>query len=106
MGNPKYRARLQSPLSPGKVSFAAPGCGSISCTPAIRFVKALVDHGYGNRVMFGSDQMVWPGLIEPAIRLIEQASFLTAKQKCDIFYNNAARFLRLSKEKRAEHDKL
>lgn len=71
-----------------------------------RFLRAVVDHGYGNRVMFGSDQMVWPGLIEPAIRSIEQASFLTAKQKRDIFYNNAARFLRLSKEERAEHDRL
>jgi predicted TIM-barrel fold metal-dependent hydrolase len=42
-------------------------------------------------------------VIEPAIRTIEQASFLTAAQKRDIFYNNAARFLRLSEAERASH---
>jgi predicted TIM-barrel fold metal-dependent hydrolase len=59
------------------------------------FLKELVDAGFGDRIMFGSDQMIWPGVIEPAIRSIEEAPFLSAKQKRDIFYNNAARFLRL-----------
>ena len=68
-----------------------------------RYLKAVVDHGYGERVMFGSDQMVWAGLIEPAIEAIEKAPFLTKSQKRDIFYNNAARFLRLSKEETARH---
>ncbi len=71
-----------------------------------RFLKGIIDGGYANRVMFGSDQMVWPGLIEPAIRSIEAAPFLTPKQKRDIFYNNAARFLRLSKEEIARHHRL
>jgi predicted TIM-barrel fold metal-dependent hydrolase len=47
------------------------------------------------RVMFGSDQMLWPETIEWAIDRIEQAPFLTDEQKRDIFYNNAKRFLRL-----------
>lgn len=70
-----------------------------------RFLKAIMDAGYGNRVMFGSDQMVWPGLIVPAIRSIENAPFLSRKQKRDIFYNNAARFLRLSKKEISEHSR-
>jgi predicted TIM-barrel fold metal-dependent hydrolase len=45
--------------------------------------------------MFGSDQMVWPEKIGAAVEAIEQAPFLTDEQKRDIFYNNAARFLRL-----------
>jgi len=45
--------------------------------------------------MFGSDQMVWSDRIEKTVESIEQADFLTAQQKEDIFYNNAARFLRL-----------
>jgi predicted TIM-barrel fold metal-dependent hydrolase len=45
--------------------------------------------------MFGSDQMVFPDKIGEAVEAIEQAGFLTAEQKRDIFYNNAARFLRL-----------
>lgn len=61
------------------------------------FLRELVDAGYGDRIMFGSDQMIWPGVIEPAIRSIEEAPFLTEQQKRDIFYNNAARFLRLDK---------
>lgn len=61
------------------------------------YLKRLVDAGFGKRIMFGSDQMVWPGAIETAIANIESASFLTPEQKRDIFYNNAARFLRLEK---------
>lgn len=68
-----------------------------------RYLKAIVDAGYGERIMFGSDQMVWPGIIEPAIDAIEGAPFLSSKQKRDIFYNNAARFLRLSPEETARH---
>lgn len=60
-----------------------------------RYLKALVDAGFGNRIMFGSDQMVWPEAIEQSIEAIEQAPFLSQAQKRDILYNNAARFLRL-----------
>lgn len=60
-----------------------------------RYLQRIVEAGFGDRVMFGSDQMVWPGLIEPSIRRIEQAPFLSERQKRDILYNNAARFLRL-----------
>ena len=42
--------------------------------------------------------MVWPGAIEAAREAIDSAPFLTAEQKRDILFNNAARFLRLSDE--------
>ena len=29
-----------------------------------RYLRGIVEAGYGDRVMFGSDQMVWPGLID------------------------------------------
>ena len=60
-----------------------------------RYLRGLVEAGYGKRVMFGSDQMVWPQNIEVAVAAVESADYLTAEQKDDIFYNNAARFLRL-----------
>jgi uncharacterized protein len=66
-------------------------------------LRRLINAGFGTRVMFGSDQMVWPGVIEPAIAIIEEAPFLSEEQKRDIFYNNAARFLRLSEEEIARH---
>jgi uncharacterized protein len=66
-------------------------------------LRRLVDAGFSRRIMFGSDQMVWPRTIETAIKTIEAAPFLTALQKRDIFYNNAARFLRLSPADIARH---
>ncbi len=68
-----------------------------------RWLKAIVDAGFENRIMFGSDQMVWLGVIERSIAVIEEAPFLSESQKRDIFYNNAARFLRLSEEEIANH---
>jgi len=59
------------------------------------YLQTLVRAGLGKRVMFGSDQMRWPEKIGEAIETIEQAPFLTAEQKRDILYHNAARFLRL-----------
>jgi predicted TIM-barrel fold metal-dependent hydrolase len=69
-------------------------------------LKRLVDAGFEERIMWGSDQMVWPQTIRIAIETIEKAPFLTGKQKRDIFYNNAARFLRLSKEEIAKHHRM
>lgn len=68
-----------------------------------RFLKEIVEAGFGDRILFGSDQMIWPGIIEPAIESIEEAPFLSRQQKRDILYNNAARFLRLGKEEIAHH---
>lgn len=67
------------------------------------FLKEIVDAGYGDRVLFGSDQMIWPGVIGPSVRSIEEAPFLSDSQKRDIFYNNAARFLRLDPATIARH---
>jgi predicted TIM-barrel fold metal-dependent hydrolase len=81
----------------GAISFGIP-------RPAFhRYLRSLVEAGFGSRVMFGSDQMVWPEGLELAIQSIETAVFLTPEQKRDIFYNNAARFLRLSREQVARH---
>ena len=59
------------------------------------YLEAFVRAGLGKRLMFGSDQMVWPEKISSAVEAIEEAPFLTDEQKRDIFYNNAKRFLRL-----------
>lgn len=59
------------------------------------YLEAFVRAGLGRRLMFGSDQMRWPEKIGEGIDAIEQAPFLTAEQKRDFLYHNAARFLRL-----------
>jgi len=81
----------------GVISFALPRAAFY------RYMQRIVEAGFGNRVMFGSDQMVWPEALEYAIESIEMADFLTEQQMRDILYNNAARFLRLSDEEISKH---
>ena len=67
------------------------------------YLKSLINAGFGNRIMFGSDQMVWPETIDVAIETVNSAYFLTIQQKENIFYNNAARFLGLTDEEIEKH---
>ena len=60
-----------------------------------RYIERLVKAGFGDRVMFGTDQLGWPKLMSYSISIIQNADYLTPQQKRDILYNNAARFLRL-----------
>ncbi len=60
-----------------------------------RYIERLVDGGFEDRVMFGTDQLEWPGLMAYSISIIQNADYLTPQQKRDILYNNAARFLRI-----------
>jgi len=68
-----------------------------------KFIKGLIDAGFGKRIMFGTDQMVWPETIDIAVDAINSAEFLTFEQKEDIFYNNAAEFLGLSQTQIDSH---
>jgi len=69
------------------------------------YLRRMVEAGFGKRIMFGSDQMVWPEAVEVTIESIETADFLTKDQKRDILYNNAARFLRLTPEQIAKQQR-
>lgn len=64
-----------------------------------RYIQRIVEAGFEDRVMFGTDQMIWPKLMAASISVIEGATYLTPQQKRDILYNNAARFLRLDQNK-------
>jgi predicted TIM-barrel fold metal-dependent hydrolase len=64
-----------------------------------RYIERLVDAGFEDRVMFGTDQLIWPKLMAYSISIIQNADYLTPQQKRDILYNNAARFLRLETKK-------
>ncbi len=64
-----------------------------------RYIERLVDAGFEDRVMFGTDQMEWPKLMAYSISIIQNADYLTPEQKRDILCNNAARFLRLDTAK-------
>jgi len=60
------------------------------------YLRRMIQSGFGKRIMFGSDQMVWPEAISLAIENILKANFLTQEQKKDILYRNAKRFLKLN----------
>ncbi len=61
------------------------------------YFQRLVDAGFSKRIMFGSDQMVWPDAIGRAIETVESAPFLSDEQRRDIMCRNAMTFLRLDK---------
>ncbi len=67
------------------------------------YLKGLINAGFGKRIMFGSDQMTWPETIGIAVDAVNSAEFLTFEQKADIFYNNAAEFLGLTKQEIEKH---
>jgi predicted TIM-barrel fold metal-dependent hydrolase len=64
-----------------------------------RYIERMVEAGFEDRVMFGTDQLLWPNLMSQSINIIDTAEYLTPDQKRDILYNNAARFLRLDQKK-------
>ncbi len=63
------------------------------------FLRNAKTAGYLDRIMFGSDQMKWPYAIGKSVDFLNSLDFLTEKEKEDIFYNNAAKFLRLEANK-------
>lgn len=67
------------------------------------FLRMAKEHDLLDRVMYGTDQMVWPEAIEMSIENVQSLDFLTLEEKRGIFYNNAARFLRLSEAEIAQH---
>lgn len=72
------------------------GVGALNSLPdSPNYLRTLIDAGFEDRIMFGSDQMAWPEIIEQSIHGIENAEFLTEEQKRKIFYSNAVRFFGL-----------
>lgn len=61
------------------------------------YIQRLVRAGFGKRIMYGTDFMMWPRMIETSMGVIEHARYLSEDQKRDILFNNAARFFRMDK---------
>lgn len=60
-----------------------------------RFLKSAKQYGFLDRVLFGSDQMVWPEAISSSIDFLNSMDFLTPVEKEMILYKNAQKFLGL-----------
>jgi uncharacterized protein len=63
------------------------------------YIKRLVQAGFEKRILYGTDLMIWPKLLETSIGVIENANYLSFDQKRDILFNNAVRFFRLDATK-------
>lgn len=63
------------------------------------YLRRLVQAGFGKRILYGTDLMIWPDLLETSIGVIESANYLSEEQKRDIFFNNAVRFFKLDASK-------
>ncbi|AUD05812.1 amidohydrolase family protein [Spirosoma pollinicola] len=63
------------------------------------YLQRLVQAGFGKRIMYGTDFMVWPKLFETSLSVIENADYLSFDQKRDILFNNAVRFFKLDASK-------
>jgi predicted TIM-barrel fold metal-dependent hydrolase len=58
-----------------------------------KFLKSAKEYGFLDRVLFGSDQMVWPEAITSSIVFLKAIDFLTEAEKEMILYKNAKKFL-------------
>jgi predicted TIM-barrel fold metal-dependent hydrolase len=58
-----------------------------------KFLKSAKEYGFLDRVLFGSDQMVWPEAITSSIDFLNSMNFLTKDEKEMILYKNAKTFL-------------
>ena len=63
-------------------------------------LRAYKEAGLIDRVVFGSDYF---GAVRTSINVIEAATFLTEGDKRAIYYDNAAKFLRLTSEQIRRH---
>lgn len=59
------------------------------------YIQAFIDAGFEDRILYGTDQMVWPELVGVAIERVRAAPGLTDEHKRKFLYDNAARFLRI-----------
>lgn len=64
---------------------------------AIRLLKLAKNAKVLDRVMYGTDQMVWPGSISKSIDFLNSLDFLSEGEKRMILYDNAKTFLKISK---------
>lgn len=64
---------------------------------AVRLLKLAQKAKTLDRIMFGTDQMVWPGSISKSIEFLNSLDFLSEKEKRMILYENAKTFLKIPK---------
>jgi hypothetical protein len=62
------------------------------------YLRRLIQARLEDRILFGTDQMIWPETVGMSISAVNSADFLSAKQKRKIFFENAVEFFDLDRE--------
>ena len=60
------------------------------------FIIRAISEGVEDKILYGSDEMVWPDAVTVSINYVKNANFLTVIQKKKILYWNAAEYLKLT----------
>lgn len=114
--HPRLRILLQHVGPPSPLTFDAETRALLKDYPTVYFdmsilnstlspeahaaeLKRLIDAGFGDRLMFGSDTRP----AAPILRVLDTFDWLTSEQRRAVLYDNAARFLRLDRRTVARH---
>jgi predicted TIM-barrel fold metal-dependent hydrolase len=62
-----------------------------------RMLEEAVQTVGSDRILFGTDQMVWPQMITPAVQAIREAPYLSDQDKRNILGENARRLLKIAR---------
>lgn len=62
---------------------------------AVNIIKKAQRANVLDRVIYGTDQMVWPGAISKSLSFLDSLEFLSAEEKKMLLYTNAKEFFKL-----------
>ena len=76
---------------------------AVGTSKTTNFIKKAISMELENKIMYASDEMVWPAAVTVSVEYIKNADFLTVEQKKKILYWNAAEYLKLTDEEVEAH---
>lgn len=76
---------------------------SVGTQKTTNFIKRAISMGVEDKILYASDEMVWPDAVTVSIEYVKNADFLTVEQKKKILYWNAVEYLKLSDEEIEVH---
>jgi len=91
-----WRARATDRIVPGpyaETPDALPSPEALRARVESGGLEALVDAGLEDRILIGSDDMIWPDALGLAVEGVDSAPFSSASQKHKIFHDNATPLL-------------
>lgn len=95
MGWPHFDHALYMSYAFGKVYLEVGAVVWLFPKLTLRMVRETVDAIGSDRLLFGTDQMLWPQMISKAVRVISDEPNLSGGEKKQILWENSARLFRV-----------